>query len=237
MRGRVKLLRPGSQNLKTEPTSRSLPAERPGKAGGKRDLNRRRRLAEISEAGLALMLAHGVERITIDEICAGAGIAKGSFYRYFSGKPALVEAILAPLAEQVRAAMDTCQAALHEAHTSPELMDAYQTMALGLAPVFLNAPDTLRLYLQEGRGPRVGARAPIRALADELAARSIAMTAAAHSHGLLRKLPPTVTALAVLGAVERLAFDTLSGGVSEDPLTIASALVTMILQGIGTHPA
>jgi AcrR family transcriptional regulator len=220
----------------TAPRPRQLPPDRPGPAGGKRDRNRRRRLGEIGRAGLELMLEHGLERVTIDEICTRAGIAKGSFYRYFADKEALVGALLEPLTEQSRVALVACERALHAARTSAELMTAYQTLAFALAPVFLEEQGAVRLYLQESRGPAVGARAPVRALSDAFRQHAVAITAAAHSHDLLRKLPPAVTALAVVGAVERLAFDFLSGEIEEDPVTVAQALVTMILQGVGVDP-
>src|SRR5882724_8659986 len=90
---------------------------RPGRPGGKRDTNRKRRTGALTDAGLALFLARGVETVTIDEIVERASMAKGSFYRYFPDKSALVEAIFAPLAEQVAEAFDSCERALKAART------------------------------------------------------------------------------------------------------------------------
>jgi len=46
---------------------RAGPVERPGAVGGKRDLNRRQRVQDLIDAGLALFLQRGIEAVTIDE--------------------------------------------------------------------------------------------------------------------------------------------------------------------------
>src|SRR5687767_14548749 len=75
-----------------------VPQKRPGPAGGKRDENRRRQTAALAAAGLRLFLRHGVEAVTVEQIVDEAGVAKGSFYRYFGDKADLVEALFAPVA-------------------------------------------------------------------------------------------------------------------------------------------
>jgi len=66
-----------------------IPKERPGPVGGKRDQNRRERTAGLVSAGLQQFLERGIETVTIDEITREAGVAKGSFYRYFDDKKQL----------------------------------------------------------------------------------------------------------------------------------------------------
>ncbi|MBI5505359.1 MAG: helix-turn-helix transcriptional regulator [Deltaproteobacteria bacterium] len=46
--------------------------------------------AVIREAANALFLEHGVDSTTVDAICAGAGISKGTFYLYFHRKEDLL---------------------------------------------------------------------------------------------------------------------------------------------------
>ena len=74
-----------------------MPPKRPGATGGTRDQNRRARVQALSDAGRALFLERGLDATTIDDLTQHAGIAKGSFYRYFADKTALVTALLAPL--------------------------------------------------------------------------------------------------------------------------------------------
>jgi AcrR family transcriptional regulator len=48
----------------------------------------------IMETGKKLFWKHGFKRVTIEEICAVAGVSKMTFYKYFSNKMELVKTIL-----------------------------------------------------------------------------------------------------------------------------------------------
>jgi AcrR family transcriptional regulator len=209
-----------------------IPPERPGPPGGKRDLNRRQRTEALRRAGLTLFLERGVDVVTIDDIAKAAGTAKGNFYRYFTDKNELVESILEPVAHSMREAMDRCEQELEKAHDDTSLFAAYQALALALTPVIFTEKEAVRLYLQESRAPAVGARAPIRELADEVRERAIDLTEFAVDHGLLRIPDPRISALAVVGAVEQLAFMVLGGQLDATPDAIAGTLIGLVLRGI-----
>jgi len=209
-----------------------LPKERPGQPGGKRDLNRRKRVAQLREAGLRLFLAHGVERVTIDDIAREAGTAKGNFYRYFDDKSDLIAGIIEPARDILLDALDQCEAALESAHDEPTLFAAYQTLAVALAPLAFGEGDVIRLYLQESRAPEVGASAPIRALADVIRLRAIELTAYAVDKGLLHIRDPRISALAVIGATEQLSWSLLNGDLDASPAEIGGTLISLVLSGI-----
>jgi AcrR family transcriptional regulator len=205
---------------------------RPGPAGGKRDLNRKRRVAQLAGAGLELFLARGIESVTIDEIVDRARLAKGSFYRYFDDKAALVDALFAPLRDGVVDAFAACEAALRAARDRKSLAAAYALLAEGLGAAIVSQADIARLYLQESRGPARGARAPARKLADRIRARSLELTHIAHDRGLLRPFDARVSAAAVVGAAEALLHGVLQGDDLGDPLAIPELLVSMVLDGL-----
>jgi AcrR family transcriptional regulator len=48
---------------------------------------------QIIKTGQDLFLRHGIKRITVEEICQKAGASKMTFYKYFTGKLALVKYI------------------------------------------------------------------------------------------------------------------------------------------------
>jgi AcrR family transcriptional regulator len=212
------------------------PRERPGPVGGPRDSNRRERIRSLLAAALELFLAEGIERVTIDQIAERAEMAKGGFYRYFEDKEDLVVSLFEPLSFAIARAADTCERALADAEKPDELVPVYERFARELSLVFLAHKDEVLLYLQESRAPGVGPRRPIRALAVELAARAIALTRAAHTHELLKPFPPEVTALAVVGAVERLLFGLLSGEKLGDPLEVTRTLIRVVLDGVRQPP-
>lgn len=210
----------------------SAPAERPGAPGGKRDRNRRERTTQLGQTALALFLARGIEVVTIDDICKAADVAKGSFYRYFEDKEALVEALVTPVDEAVREALDGCEARLHQAEDASALNAAYQGLALALFPVALGHLDVFRLYLQERAAPPVGARAPLAAFSRTVDEGAVRLTRVAVDRGLLHVPDPRISAFIVVGAVERLAQAVLSGSLDASPIDILTTLIRLVLDGV-----
>lgn len=209
-----------------------MPRQRPGPKGGKRDLNRKKRVADLCRAGADLMLERGVERVTIDEICKAAGIAKGGFYRYFRGKTELVEAIVEPMIVGLRAALNAAEPEIRAAQDFDALKAAYGELAMAIAPLLFTEHRALRLYLSECNAPRIGARAPLRAWADEIGEIAERLSAAALNNPEARPLSAAVTGRAMVGAVERLAFDLLNRGLPVEPAEAARTLVTLVLDGL-----
>lgn len=208
------------------------PPERPGPPGGKRDVNRKHRTQTIARAALSLFLEQGVEPVTIDDIAREAEIAKGSFYRYFEDKTELVAAIFEPLSRQTRDALERAELALAVADDRESLVRAYHGLAQDLIPITLSNLDVTRLYLQENRAPGHGARAPIRALAQHIEARSVRLTEIAIERGLLGIPDPRVSALAVVGAIEQLTLALLAGRLDVPMPIVASALIDLVLEGM-----
>lgn len=209
-----------------------IPEHRPGQAGGTRAINRRQRTETICAAALGLFLEQGLEATTVDAITREAGVAKGSFYRYFEDKAQLVEALFEPLTTAFDQALREAQTELEAAKKPAELPAVYQRLAAALAAALFSSPRVARLYLQERRAPDQGPRRPIRALARRIEEGAVELTRVAHRRKLLKPLPPAVTAVAVVGAVEELLFASLEGAALGAPDEIVDALVRMILDGL-----
>ena len=215
----------------TQVPTEAVPSERPGLPGGKRDRNRRARVDSLASAALELFLEEGIEGTSIDDITKKARTAKGSFYRYFSGKEALVEALMSPVSEAFSEAFSRCETALSRARTREEMTAAYTEVGEALAVTVLSQPERVRLYLQENRGPRRGARGPVVELADQIRESALAITETAHAHGLMRTFPAEISALAVIGAAERLVLATLNGRI-EHPERLPEQVTTLVLEGL-----
>jgi len=208
------------------------PTRRPGPVGGKRDTNRKERSEALTRAGLKLFLERGVENVTVDEIAKEAGTAKGNFYRYATDKRDLVDAIILPMATSFDDAFERCEMSTASARTTGELTSAYMRLAMDLFQAITREPDVALLYLQEARAPAIGARAPITTFERRVTERAVALTEHAHKHGLLRKVPPSVSALAVIGAVERLLVAQLRDRVFDNPADVVRTLVQLVMEGI-----
>ena len=210
-----------------------MPPERPGPAGGRRDENRRRRIASLCAAAEELFAAEGIAEVTVDRIASRAGVAKGSFYRYVADIEELVATMLAPLQETLRDAIGRAAAELAEAKDAETLTGTYRRLAAELAASALAHPRLVTIYLQEARAPGVGARRPIRALADEIERSAVELTRAARAHGLLRSdYDLRVGALAAIGAADRILFAHLTGDSPGDPRDVIDSLVSVILDGV-----
>lgn len=208
------------------------PSSRPGPAGGKRDENRQRRTRALGEAALGLFLARGIEAVTIDDIVEEAGTAKGSFYRYFADKTALVEALVAPVGTTVRAAFASAAEALEQTSDNAGLPSVYRGIAMALASVVLEHPDAVRLYLQECRAPGTGARAPIAVLAKDIHKGTVDLAQMARVHKLVRDIPAAIVATSVQGACEALVWRVLAGEELAPLDEIPDALIGIILDGM-----
>jgi AcrR family transcriptional regulator len=58
----------------------------PGPGGGARDQRKLDTLAALRRAALGLALENGVERITVADIAAAAGVSRRTFFNYFASK-------------------------------------------------------------------------------------------------------------------------------------------------------
>jgi len=206
-------------------------ARRPGKVGGKRDLNRKKRVADLCDAALGLFLARGIANVTIDDIVKQAGVAKGSFYRYFDNKEALVASLLEPAQEAFRTTFRAAGASLTKTDDDGAVSE-WLVVAANLATSVFQHPRLIRLYLQESRGPAVGARRPIRELADELLEGAVGLSKIARARGMTRDEDPRVSALAVIGASEQLLFAYLSGVDLGSPADVPRKLIAIIMDGV-----
>jgi AcrR family transcriptional regulator len=205
---------------------------RPGQPGGRRDTNRREKVKALLDAALPLFLERGIEAVSIDDITKAAGVAKGSFYRYFDDKPALVTGLFEETNARLRAAFRASGDALAKARTRAELVAGYEVLGRALAAIVFEHGEVVKLYLQECRGPALGARVPIRAIATMILQESVRHTEKARAHGLLRPLRAELSALSVIGAVERLLFALLSGEEMGPPDEVPAALISLVLDGL-----
>lgn len=211
---------------------RAGPMERPGASGGKRDINRRKRVQDLIDAGLSLFLERGVEAVTIDEVAREAGMAKGNFYRYFRDKADLVEAVIEPVASTTREAVQECDEKLRKADGRDDAVAAYEQLGSRLVGALAMHPDAMCLYLQERRAPATAARQAISDLAADLDRRAFTLSQVAVDRRLVAVANPHVSALAVLGAVEALALASVRNQVQMDPIATTKTLISIVLEGL-----
>ena len=208
------------------------PSQRPGPPGGARDRNRREKIEGLMGAARGCFLADGVEAVTIEAITQAAGVAKGSFYRYFDDKAALVAALVQPLIDASEGAFARCEERLRCAEGPEGYRAAYEALATELFAEVLQDIDLVQIYLREARAPASEARAPFATLQRVLSDGALALATVAVELKILRPLDPRVASLTVVGAAERLIYAHLCEAPLPDPLKALSDLVSVIVDGL-----
>lgn len=90
--GKKQLLRPANTPAQKRPTAR--------------ERNRVRMHDDIYQAALSLFEVRGYAEVTVDEICAEAGISKATFFRYYENKFGLVDEFNQRMAAKIDASID-----------------------------------------------------------------------------------------------------------------------------------
>jgi AcrR family transcriptional regulator len=205
---------------------------KPGPVGGARDTNRKAREETIRDAALLLYLQHGLDAVSVDDVMRKARMAKSTFYRYFDTQAALVESLMKPAVDIMLEALELCSVELESAGTRETQFQAYRRTGDVMARLLLEYPGQVRLYLQESRAPANGARVPITRISTVVSRYAVAITQKAQAHGILKPIPVAVSALTVVGAIERLLLAVLQDEDVGNPLELPLALTKLILDGL-----
>ena len=111
------------------------------------------RTREILAAARRLMQSRGVEEVTMEEIAAAAGVAKGTVYLYFQGKEDLIQALMSQVGENLIQDLETL---LDKPGSTAEKLNILVT---GLMK-FVRGRTVSVSLLCPGRDPGRGLRAP-----------------------------------------------------------------------------
>jgi AcrR family transcriptional regulator len=135
-------------------------AERGSRRARKRDRTR----AQIFHAAMDLFGASGFEAVTVDQICAAADVAKGTFFLHFPSKAALLaewnRELAAELARRLRDPLASSDSALLQ----------YRTLAEYLGEHWRRRPDAARALLPQLLASREPDR-DLRAVVEEVVRR------------------------------------------------------------------
>jgi AcrR family transcriptional regulator len=198
---------------------------------GVRQQKKAERRRAIDEAALAILLQEGFDRCSVERITATVGIARGTFYLYYPDKLALFERLCDRLYGPLVAVLELAASDLRAAATPLEQQVRYLRMAGELTAAVEAARPLMMLHFREHRsaGPSGAVVARWSRRIEDLAA---GILRDARDRGLTRDVDPTTTALAIVGAGERLAWAWLTGDPRVDRERVASELAAVFWQGI-----
>lgn len=137
-----------------------------GTGSGRRSRKKQRTRREIFDAALRLFAARGFAHVTIEEICAAADVARGTFFLHFPTKGAL-------LAELDRQLADELAERLREPRGSA--MSEYRTLVDWLGERWRPHADVIGRMLREQIAPAAPGDPPppsrLRALVEDVVRR------------------------------------------------------------------
>lgn len=172
------------------------------------------RQQQILACAKRVFAKHGFHAANISDICAAAGIGRGTLYQYFTNKRSVLQAILRETLDRVRALMERQEAAM-PAFAPPEKITrsvAIEFSARGLREVLevaFDDEDTLRILLREAVGLDVDIEKTLGEIDETLIAIVERQLVASQRAGFVRELDAHAVATLVVGGVEKLALATL----------------------------
>jgi AcrR family transcriptional regulator len=183
---------------------------------------------ELLDAAEKLLVQHGVEATTVTGITAAAGVAKGSFYRYFSSKEQLLAALKGRFLERLAAEV-TAASEAGEPGDWPGLVDA--VVARTMRYLF-DASDLLDVWCREAHAR--GATDEFATGIDRLTDLYEAGITAGVEAGAFTCAHPRATALLLLHAVEgTVEHHVLYGGPPPEELIAAAQALVRGALGLG----
>jgi len=199
---------------------------------GRREENKAHKRSELERVGLELFITQGFAAASVEQIVAGAEVARGTFYLYFDDKEALFKTLVERLAVPIFDALEKCSESLDGARDPKSTLGVFAELQKSISVQIAGQPGVALLYFRELRtsGAIGDWVRSMRARIDRFVAE---MLSVAMKRGLLRKANADVAAQAIFGSVERIVFDGLTGASDlGDAQTVGRELLDLFGAGL-----
>ena len=181
----------------------------------------------------------GYHRTSIDDIIEEAGIARGTFYLHFESKRAIFDELVAEL-------LATLQSTVRRIDVSPGAqppMQQLDTMVSRVLDALVENRELTGLLLREAVGLDEDFDRKLNDFYGRLEALIVSALETGQEMGLLRKMPPTIAARALLGMVKETVqwaiVDAKPATKNDDRAAvkkISNELIALTVSGIWRNP-
>lgn len=202
---------------------------------GRREDNKRRKRETLLLEGTVNFAAHGYDGASIEQIAQRSGVARGTFYLYFTDKAALFGCLIDQFFTPLHSLFVDVAAMLTTAPDRHAAMAIYRDMAGAIAFTGFAHRDTMLIAFREGRSASGGGTL-VREREQRLLDAAVAMTEVAQARGLIDIPDARLVCLVIYGAVERLTYEVLTGRLptDSDALTqLAEQVLTLFTGAMG----
>ncbi len=195
-----------------------------------RSLARELRREQILEAARGVFAEKGYHNASVSDVVGACGVAQGTFYLYFKSKREVFGALLLEFAGLIHSSFFIPGA--DEVSTPAEVEKRFSRVCKTALSMLRDNEDLARIFLLEAGARDPGFEKEIGDFYDRLTRGAAMNLKLWMDKGLLRRADPLVIANCVVGMVERLARQRLSGNLEGDFEAMVEEVVAFELYGI-----
>ncbi len=192
------------------------------------------RTREILAAARRLMQSRGVEAVTMGEIAASAGVAKGTVYLYFPGKDQLVQSLISQVGQNILADIE----AVVSGSGAP--LTKVQEVAAVLLDYLMRERDLFPVYardlLRGGRGADQGYWLHMQELEDRFVTLVNRLFAVGIESGQFIRANPRLLTFMLRGLVRAVGYYQLTEGQEKAVKEALPVLLTLLSSGLIREP-
>ena len=193
------------------------------------------RTREILAAARRLLQSRGVESVTMEEIAAAAGVAKGTIYLYFQGKEDLIQDLITQVGEQmladIEAIIQGSGTPLEQIQQVASLLLAYLMRERALFPAY--ARDLLR----GGRGAATTYWQHLQEMEEKFVIMVTRLFAEGIEAGQFIPADPRLLTFLLRGMVRAVGYFQMSAGQEVAVKEALPVLLTLLSSGLTRQPS
>jgi AcrR family transcriptional regulator len=192
------------------------------------------RTREILAAARRVMVRHGLELATMEEIAAAAGVAKGTVYLYFPSKDLLIQSLITQVGENMLADIEAVVAgpgtSLEKVQQVASLLLEYLMRERALFPAY--ARDILR----GGRGAPQGYWRRLQEMEERFVQMVTRLFADGIASGQFIPANPRLLTFLLRGMVRAVGYHQMSEGQEKAVKEALPVLLTLLTSGLTRQP-
>lgn len=187
----------------------------------------------ILDAAEAILLRDGFGRAGMAEVARAAGVSDGLIYRYYPGKKALLDAVLARFYERILARLEAEMAA------TAGFARSLETLIATHLHVLEEDAGLCRLFIAEVRGAAEYPGSQLYALNRRYTSVLLRLLAQGKAEGVVRAdVDPLLVRDLIYGGMEHVAWRRLSGqGQGPAVARVAAGMSALLLGGLLATPS
>jgi AcrR family transcriptional regulator len=186
------------------------------------------RRRQILLAAEAVFYEKGYHAAAISDIIEAAGVARGTFYRYFDSKRAIFEAILDDFLELIGQQIHR----IDVSDASPAPIDQLHEMLRGVLGTLYENPALTNVLLTQAVGLDPGFDEKLASFYDRLIARIDGALQIGRVIGLIRDCDTAIAARSIIGAAKELMADVARNNPQHDVESLIRGVTDIFIRGV-----